>query len=141
MLRGHTLLWHSQNPDWLDNDELSPEQPREILHEHISTVVGRYEGKIQQWDVSNEIFDENPPESGTPTEQQLAQQAAYYGRALDACLRVRTCRSFTVWGLPNKYSWVPSAFPEQGAATTMWDDFIRKPAYDRLLDGLNTAER
>ncbi|MGY1775404.1 endo-1,4-beta-xylanase [Geodermatophilus sp. SYSU D00804] len=58
VVRGHTLLWHSQNPTWLEQGDFSPEELREILREHIQTVVGRYKGQIQQWDVANEIFDE-----------------------------------------------------------------------------------
>ncbi|KAF4410725.1 MULTISPECIES: endo-1,4-beta-xylanase [Streptomyces] len=58
VVRGHTLLWHSQNPAWLEEGDFTKEELREILHDHITTVVGRYAGKIQQWDVANEIFDE-----------------------------------------------------------------------------------
>jgi endo-1,4-beta-xylanase len=58
VVRGHTLLWHSQNPEWLEQGDFSEEELREILREHITTVVGRYAGRIQQWDVANEIFDE-----------------------------------------------------------------------------------
>jgi endo-1,4-beta-xylanase len=58
VVRGHTLLWHSQNPAWLTEGDFSKEELREILREHITTVVGRYAGKIQQWDVANEIFDD-----------------------------------------------------------------------------------
>ncbi|WP_150236707.1 endo-1,4-beta-xylanase [Nocardiopsis quinghaiensis] len=57
-VRGHTLLWHSQNPAWLEEGDFSDEELRGILRDHITTVVGRYEGRIDQWDVANEIFDE-----------------------------------------------------------------------------------
>lgn len=57
-VRGHTLVWHSQNPAWLENGGYSDDELREILHEHITTVVGRYAGRIDHWDVANEIFDE-----------------------------------------------------------------------------------
>ena len=58
-VRGHTLLWHSQNPAWLEEGTFTKQELRAILKEHITTVVGRYRGKIQQWDVANEIFNEN----------------------------------------------------------------------------------
>ncbi|MGA4964333.1 endo-1,4-beta-xylanase [Streptomyces pseudogriseolus] len=57
-VRGHTLLWHSQNPAWLEQGDFTKAELRDILREHITTVVGRYRGKIQQWDVANEIFDD-----------------------------------------------------------------------------------
>lgn len=59
VVRGHTLLWHSQNPEWLEQGNFTKNQLRTILKDHITTVVGRYKGKIHQWDVANEIFTEN----------------------------------------------------------------------------------
>lgn len=59
VVRGHTLLWHSQNPAWLEEGEFTEEELRGILHEHITTVVGRYAGRVQQWDVANEILDDD----------------------------------------------------------------------------------
>ncbi|KUL80528.1 MULTISPECIES: endo-1,4-beta-xylanase [unclassified Streptomyces] len=58
VVRGHTLLWHSQNPGWLEKGDFTKEELRGILREHITKVVGRYKGRIQQWDVANEIFDD-----------------------------------------------------------------------------------
>ncbi|MFD6035613.1 endo-1,4-beta-xylanase [Streptomyces griseoincarnatus] len=58
VVRGHTLLWHSQNPAWLEEGNFTKAELRGILREHITKVVGRYKGKIQQWDVANEIFDD-----------------------------------------------------------------------------------
>lgn len=55
-IRGHALSWHSQNPEWLEEGDHSPEELRAILEEHVRTVVSRYAGCIQQWDVANEIF-------------------------------------------------------------------------------------
>lgn len=245
VVRGHTLLWHSQNPDWLENGDFTADELRDILRDHVETVVGRYAGQIQQWDVANEIFDDNgnlrtqdniwirelgpeiiadafrwaheaDPEAelylndysvesvnaksdayyelsrelladevplhgfsaqghlslqygfpsdlednlrrfeelglGTaltevdvrmplaegaePTEEQLRQQADYYVRTLEACLNLTSCGSYTVWGLPDRYSWVPVTFEGEGAATIYWDDLTPKPAYDALLETL-----
>lgn len=57
-VRGHALFWHSQNPAWLEEGDFSPAELRDILEDHVRTVVGRYAGRIQQWDVANEIFDD-----------------------------------------------------------------------------------
>ena len=57
-VRGHALLWHNQNPDWLEQADLGADELRELLRDHIATVVGRYAGRIHQWDVANEIFDD-----------------------------------------------------------------------------------
>ena len=248
VVRGHTLFWHSQNPAWLEEGDFSKDELRAILKEHIQTVVGRYAGQIQQWDVANEIFNgdgtlrttdniwirELGPEiiadafrwaheadpkaklffndygvesinaksnayleliprlqaqgvpvdgfaiqghlstrygfpgdlqanlqrfddlgletaiteidvrmdvaAGTkPTDAQLAKQASYYQRALDACISVDECNSFTIWGFTDKYSWVPVFFSGEGEATVMWNDFTRKPAYYALQDSLEQA--
>ncbi|MGY5765765.1 endo-1,4-beta-xylanase [Brachybacterium sp. DNPG3] len=58
-VRGHTLLWHNQNPSWLTDGGFGAEELRAILEDHIRTVVGRYRGRIYQWDVANEIFDDD----------------------------------------------------------------------------------
>ncbi|KAB8165734.1 1,4-beta-xylanase [Streptomyces sp. 3MP-14] len=59
VVRGHTLLWHSQNPAWLEEGDFTDEELRAILRDHITTVVGRYAGRIQQWDVANEILNDD----------------------------------------------------------------------------------
>ncbi|MFI8240783.1 endo-1,4-beta-xylanase [Streptomyces sp. NPDC085866] len=58
-VRGHTLVWHSQNPSWLTNGSWTSAQLSSLLQNHISTEVGRYKGKIAAWDVVNEPFNED----------------------------------------------------------------------------------
>jgi endo-1,4-beta-xylanase len=60
-VRGHTLVWHRQNPRWLTEGKYSSAELAEILKNHIQTVVGHYRGKIFAWDVVNEAFDEARP--------------------------------------------------------------------------------
>jgi endo-1,4-beta-xylanase len=60
---GHTLMWHNQVPPWVfknaDGSQVSKEELLHRLREHIATVVGRYKGRIQGWDVVNEAIGEN----------------------------------------------------------------------------------
>lgn len=60
---GHTLVWHSQVPNWVFQDEQGNELSREALLErmknHIETVVGRYAGRVQAWDVVNEALNDD----------------------------------------------------------------------------------
>ena len=251
-VRGHTLLWHSQNPEWLEKGNFTDRQLRKILRDHIRRVVGRYKGQIYKWDVANEIvkddgsglrvgptssggniwitrlgpgiiadafrwahqadpkaklffndygvesinaksnayyalvqdlrkqgvpvdgfsvqshlstrfsfpatlqqnlqrFDDlgletaiteldvrmDVPEAQQPTWEQLDRQATDYRRALEACLGVERCTSFTIWGFTDRYSWVPVFFSGQGFANVFTADYKRKPAYFALLDTLN----
>ncbi|MEU1850556.1 endo-1,4-beta-xylanase [Streptomyces sp. NPDC019990] len=53
-VRGHTLAWHSQQPDWMRN--LSGGALRQAMIDHIKGVMAHYKGKIVQWDVVNEAF-------------------------------------------------------------------------------------
>lgn len=60
---GHTLVWHNQAPDWVFQDDQGKPLTRDALlarmHDHITTVVGRYRGRIKGWDVVNEAVDED----------------------------------------------------------------------------------
>src|SRR6202453_3373227 len=60
---GHTLVWHQQVPVWVFQDDNGNLLARDALlarmKEHIDTVVGRYKGKIQSWDVINEVLNED----------------------------------------------------------------------------------
>jgi endo-1,4-beta-xylanase len=243
VVRGHTLVWHSQLPAWLTtgvaDGSIDAAELRGILRNHITTEVKRYKGKIQQWDVVNEVFEEDgslrnsiwlqklgpsyiadafrwahaaDPKAklflndynveginakstayyelakrlraeGVPVqgfgaqghlaiqygfpgdvpenlarfarlgmqtaftevdvrmilpadEEKLATQATYFRGLLDACLGTRSCKSFTVWGYTDKYSWVPGVFEGQGAATLMDEGFEVKPAYGAVGEGL-----
>lgn len=59
-ITGHTLIWHSQTPDWFFVDENGEDVTREELigrmKTHIHTVVGRYKGRVKGWDVVNEAI-------------------------------------------------------------------------------------
>ncbi len=87
-LVGHTLVWHSQTPDWVfagkvpppesaghsvrvrpghsSTDYAGPRATREELlgrmRGHIHKVVGRYKGRVKTWDVVNEALADGPPE-------------------------------------------------------------------------------
>lgn len=54
---GHCLTWHSQLPKWFpeneDGTDVTPEELKARMKEHIYTVVGRYKGRIKGWDVVN----------------------------------------------------------------------------------------
>ena len=55
-VRGHTLVWHAQLPDWVR--ELSAEELRQATREHIRTVMRHYADDVGVWDVVNEPVDD-----------------------------------------------------------------------------------
>ena len=74
VMRGHTLVWHSQVPDWFFKDKDDPTKlaSKELLLErertHIRTVLNHYKDKygtadgespIKYWDVVNEVIDDD----------------------------------------------------------------------------------
>jgi len=62
-LTGHTLIWHQQTPPWVfENGNGGPASREQLLSRmetHINTVVGRYKGRVQSWDVVNEALNED----------------------------------------------------------------------------------
>ncbi|WP_426623003.1 endo-1,4-beta-xylanase [Leifsonia sp. McL0607] len=243
LVRGHTLVWHNQLPAWLTAaaPSMTPDQLRAILKKHITDEVTHFRGKIWQWDVVNEAFNDDGtlrntiwlqklgpgyiadafrwahaadpkallfyndynieytgPKSnavyslvqqlkaqGVPIDgvgfqthldtqyglpdlqnnlqrfaglglkvaetevdvrttlpvtavEQNAQVAAYTS-TMQACLAVRACISYTVWGFGDGYSWVPAVFPGEGAADIYDENLQPKPEYTALQQTLALA--
>ncbi len=53
--KGHTLVWHSQAPAFINNS-VTPAELREMIYQHITTTMERYAGQIHAWDVVNEAI-------------------------------------------------------------------------------------
>ncbi len=62
-ITGHTLIWHSQAPSWFFKDSSGSDVSREVLidrmKKHITTLVGRYKGRVKGWDVVNEAIQDD----------------------------------------------------------------------------------
>jgi len=255
VVRGHTLVWHSQLPEWLADPSgstttFTPEELRTILRDHVKAEARHFRGRIRQWDVVNEAFNDDGtwrqsiwyqalgpgyvadafrwaheadpfaklyyndynleytgPKSeaayqlvkqlqaeGVPidgvgfqthlstqygfpnlreTMQRFADlglevaqtevdvrtatgvaegtqnvpasalhqytQEAYWSQSMQACLLVRECVSYTVWGVGDANSWIPGVFPGEGAAL-LWDEALApKPQYAVLHQDLELA--
>lgn len=52
-MRGHPLIWHETLPGWT-RAIASAEEARQVMHDRITKLVGRYKGEFQSWDVVNE---------------------------------------------------------------------------------------
>jgi len=65
-------------------------------------------------------------------EERYALQAQIYGDMLSACLESEVCKSYSVWGFGDKYSWTERYSTDADA--TLFDDYLQpKPAYNMLL--------
>ena len=249
LVRGHTLVWHSQLPAWLNQSapNMSSNQVRALLKKHVQDQARHFRGKIWQWDVVNEAFNEDgtyrqtiflnklgpgyiadafrwaheadpkaqlfyndynieftgpksnavyalvrdlkrrgvpihgvgfqthldtqygypdlranlqrfadlglnvaetevdirtfvKPGTNTP-ESNLAQAAQenYWSRTMQACLAVKRCISYTVWGVADHNSWVPGVFPGEGAALLYDEQYKPKTQYHILQEDLELA--
>jgi len=62
LIIGHTLIWHNQTPKWafegIDGKPLDRNTALARIQAHIDTVVGRYQGRIDGWDVVNEAIND-----------------------------------------------------------------------------------
>jgi endo-1,4-beta-xylanase len=75
-VRGHTLVWHSALPNWLNAYDVAGEANRQalnaILEHHIRTVVGHYAGRVKVWDVVNEpLADDGTRRSNSLWQRRL----------------------------------------------------------------------
>lgn len=55
-LRGHTLVWHLGLPDWA-KQRLRDRQGKQVLQTWMNTLMTRYSGVVQSWDVVNEAVE------------------------------------------------------------------------------------
>jgi len=57
VVRGHTLCWHSQTPDWFFTGTAAEVRAR--LETYIRDVVTHFKGKVACWDVVNECTSDD----------------------------------------------------------------------------------
>ena len=64
-VRGHCLVWHTQQPTWLSSDGKkndkgwTRQQALDIMKNHITKVLQHFKGKVVEWDVVNECLDDD----------------------------------------------------------------------------------
>jgi endo-1,4-beta-xylanase len=100
-VRGHTLLWHGQNSQWVidASADWTCQEARDVLEDHIRTVVGRYAGEIYEWDVANEIFQDDWDAGGV----KLRTEANPF---------LKACAEDPVGLLGDAFRWAHEADPE-----------------------------
>jgi endo-1,4-beta-xylanase len=85
-VRGHALVWHRQTPPWVFTDQAGAAASEELLltrlRDHITSVVGRFKGRVYAWDVVNEAMRDDGTYR-TAEEEREDQRSAWYGIAAE----------------------------------------------------------
>ena len=100
------------------------------MRDHISTVVGRYKGKIHGWDVVNEAIDEDGSTRKSPWQIGIGDD--YVARALEFAARGRSGRRAVLQRLQSRK-----------ARETRWGDQARagSPGGKLRIDGIGNQAR
>lgn len=108
-------------------------------HLIVKQLPSDYQANLQRFadlgiDVNVTELDIRMP---TPaSDANLARQASDFRKVIASCLAVKRCTSMTVWGVTDKYSWVPNTFPGEGAPLLFDDNYAKKRAYTATLRAL-----
>jgi len=73
---GHTLLWHSQIPQW--QQSINSATALSDMKQYISDVVGYFSGKIYSWDVLNEAFPDGGYSTSSDWKSVMRQENPWY---------------------------------------------------------------
>ncbi len=97
LVRGHTLVWHQQNPFWLFLDatgktmQPTPQNKTLLLQRlenHIRGVVSHYRDDVYAWDVVNEVIDPAQPDGFRRSQWFLITGTDYIDRAFQVAHEV-----------------------------------------------------
>ncbi|HNY17469.1 MAG TPA: endo-1,4-beta-xylanase [Treponemataceae bacterium] len=63
-MKGHVFLWHQQNPPYVDGLK-TRDEALALMTDQISTIMARYKGRIYEYDVANEVLNDDGSMRGT----------------------------------------------------------------------------
>lgn len=78
--RGHVLIWHSQTPAWFFRGSgvegrATKAELYANMENHIKTVMEHYKGKIDSWDVCNEVVGDDAQPRSNSSYYQIMQDS------------------------------------------------------------------
>jgi endo-1,4-beta-xylanase len=104
VVRGHCLVWHQQS-QWAKSS--NPAELPAILQNHITTEVGRYEGRVRYWDVVNEAIDDGAAYAAGQTVSQVLRQTFW----LQAWQQVYPAKPAYQY-IEDAFTWANAADPD-----------------------------
>ena len=117
---GHTLVWHSQTPAWVwagaDSGLADRATMLERMRIHITTVVGRYKGRIRGWDVVNEALNEDGTLRDSPWRRGIGDD--YIAKAFEFAQRRRSRRRALLQRLQPRVAGRPNEPARSASSTT-----------------------
>ncbi|RSL73339.1 hypothetical protein CEP54_000310 [Fusarium duplospermum] len=73
------------------------------------------------------------------SESALKTQGDDFANVVGSCLDVEGCVGVTIWGVSDKYSWIPNTFSGTGEALIYNDQYEKKPAWTSISSLLAAA--
>jgi endo-1,4-beta-xylanase len=124
LVRGHTLVWHQQNPDWLTKGNYTSVQLNGILQDHITKVLTHFGNNVYAYDVVNEAFNDDGSMRSTIWYDQPGIGFAGQGtKYIEQALNWAHAASPSAKLFYNDYSAETAGTPKSDAVYAMAKDF------------------
>lgn len=111
-------------------------------HMVVDQVPPDYQENLQRFaalGIDVQITELDIRMSTPASDADLQAQADNYQRVVKACLAVSRCNDITVWGVTDKYSWIPQYFSGQGAALLFDDNYNKKATCNVVIQTLTAG--
>jgi endo-1,4-beta-xylanase len=95
--------------------------------------------KVAVTEADVRTFVNNATDQVPTNNPEVLAQPYEFGQMLKACLSVKNCISFTIWGFDDAESWVPGVFAGEGYADIYDVNLNKKDAYNELQQDLRLA--